>query len=70
MDLHGSIYIPTLIHFPYHHCAKQLIKSILRQGAWVAQLVEHLTFGFGSDHDLRVVGLSPTSGSVLRAQPA
>ena len=27
-------------------------------GAWVAQLVEHLTLDFTSGHDLRVVGMS------------
>ena len=31
MDLHRSIYIPTLLHLPHHLHAKQLIKSILRQ---------------------------------------
>ena len=30
--------------------------------AWVAQLVGHLTLGFGSGHDLRVMRLSPASG--------
>ena len=29
---------------------------------WVAQLVEHLTLDFGSDHDLRVLGWSPEEG--------
>ena len=32
------------------------------------QLVECLTFGFGSGHDLRVVRLSPTLGSTLRVE--
>ena len=36
-----------------------------RGGAWVAQSVEHLALGFCSGHGLRVVGLSPASGSVL-----
>jgi len=31
----------------------------------VAQLVDHLTLGFGSVLDLGVLGLSPASGSVL-----
>ena len=39
-------------------------------GAWVAQSVEHLTFGFGSGHDPRVVGLSPMSGYMLSTEPA
>ena len=36
----------------------------------MAQWVEHLTLGFGSGHDLGVVGLSPVSGSVLSLQSA
>ena len=31
----------------------------------MAQSVEHPTLDFGSGHDPRIVGLSPTSGSVL-----
>ena len=37
-------------------------------GTWVAQLVKPLDFGSG--HDLRVVRLSPTLGSVLGMEPA
>ena len=36
-------------------------KRSLYCGMWVAQSVEHLTLGFGSGHDSRVVG----SGSAL-----
>ena len=32
--------------------------------------VEHLTIDFSSDHDPRVMGSSPTSGSVLNVEPA
>ena len=39
-------------------------------GAYVAQSVRHLTLDFGSDHDLGVVGLSPTSGTVLSVESA
>ena len=40
-------------------------------GAWVAQLVEHLTLDFSLGHDLRVVRLSPTHiSSVLDAKSA
>ena len=39
-------------------------------GVWVAQSVEHLTLDFGSGHDPRVMGLSPTSGSMLSMKPA
>lgn len=34
----------------------------------VAQLVEHPTFGFCSGHDLRVLGSSPTTGSLLSGE--
>ena len=34
-------------------------------GAWVAQMVGHLTLDFSSGHDLMVLGSSPMWGSVL-----
>ena len=34
-------------------------------GSQVAQLVKHPILGFGSGHDLRVLGLSPALGSTL-----
>ena len=40
------------------------------KGTWVAQLVEHLTLGFGSGHDLRVMRLSPTVDSMLSGESA
>ena len=36
-------------------------------GAWVVQWVK---WAFGSDHDLRVLGLSPKSGSLLCGESA
>ena len=37
----------------------------------MAQSVKYLPLGFGSDHDLKVMGLSPTLGSALTtAEPA
>ena len=36
----------------------------------MVQLVEHLTIGFGSGHDLRVLGWSPRSGSMLGGESA
>ena len=38
------------------------------RGAWVAQWIKHLTFDFGSSHDLRVV--SPQSGSTFSGESA
>ena len=35
------------------------------RGAWMAQSVRCAALGFGSGHDLIVVGLGPASGSVL-----
>ena len=37
-------------------------------GAWVAQSVKHLIPGFGSGHDLRIVGSSPALGSLLSGE--
>ena len=37
----------------------------LKRGAWVARLVKSLTLGLSSGRDLRVLGSSPASGSVL-----
>ena len=39
-------------------------------GAWMAQLVEHLTLDFDSGHDLRALRWSPGLGSMLRVEPA
>ena len=36
----------------------------------MAQSVKHPNLGFGSGHDLRVLGLSPVWGSVLSAELA
>ena len=36
----------------------------------MAQSFKHLILDFGSGHDLRVVRLSPASGSVLGVEPA
>ena len=38
------------------------------RGAWVAQLVEHLTLDFGSGHELTVRGIEPCIG--LHAESA
>ena len=35
------------------------------QGAWVVQSVEHLTLGFGSGGDLRVMGSSPKASPMM-----
>ena len=40
------------------------------KGAWVAQSVGHLALGFGSGHDLLVVGSSPASGSLYSVESA
>ena len=39
-------------------------------GTWVAQLVKGLTLDFGSGHDLRVMSLSPASGSKVDMESA
>ena len=40
------------------------------QGAWVAQLVEHLTLDISFSHDLAVVRSNPLSSSALSVEPA
>ena len=50
-------------------CVFFLIKG-KRWGIWVAQLVTLLTLDFGSGHNLRVLGLSSVSGSVLSGESA
>lgn len=46
------------------------IKRLRVRGTWVAQSVKHLTLGFSSGHDLRVVRLNLESGSALDMEPA
>ena len=49
-----------------HYAQNQLRLEIKKyRDAWVAQSVEHPTLDFGSGLDPRVLGSSPTSGSVL-----
>ena len=43
------LFLRTFSYKTHHH----------HQGAWVAQLIKHLTLDFGSGHDLGVVRLSP-----------
>ena len=45
-------------------------KAYISRGAWIVLLVKHLTLGFGSGHDLRVIRLNPTSGSAQGVKPA
>ena len=42
----------------------------LFRGAWLVQSVAHLSLGFGSGYDLRVVRLSPELGSVFSVESA
>ena len=46
------------------------MKTVKFQGAWVAQLVEHLTLDLGSGHDPRVMGSSLELSSMLSMEPA
>ena len=47
-------------------CASYLVSEPTSKkmtwGAWVAQLVEHLTFDLGSGHDLTVCEVKPSIG--------
>ena len=49
--------------------SQTLFKKGISRGARVDQPVEWPTLDLSSGHDLRVVGLSPTSGSVLSVEP-
>ena len=40
------------------------------RGTWVTQLIERLTLGFSSGHDLGVVGSSSALGSALNGESA
>ena len=44
-------------------CISFYSKIVYSWSAWVAQLLKCPTLDFGSGHDLRVVKLSPISGS-------
>ena len=46
------------------------IRKAIYGGTWVPQSVKHLTPGFSSGHDLRVIRLSPMLGSVLSEESA
>ena len=59
--------------FIHTHPASQpghYFENILIRGIWVAQLVEHLTFDFGSGHDLRVHGFKPRVGLCVDSSSA
>ena len=45
------------------------LENVLSWGAWVAQLVKHLSLDLSSGLDLGVVSSSSALGSVLGAEP-
>ena len=49
---------------------KESVHNSVYRGASGAWSVEHPTLDFGSDHDPRVVGSSPTLGFMLSEEPA
>ena len=53
----GSPPVLLLYFYPWNNVFKQ---ENYFGGTWVAQSVEHQTLDFGSDHDPKVVGWSPT----------
>ena len=63
-DIRRDVCGVGLRHIPPTWCAMRETstfpcRKLWEQGCLVAQSVEHLTLGFGSGHDLRVVRLSP-----------
>lgn len=62
----------TLIHCSWEMKNGPLWKPVMRfltklhiRGVWVAQLMKQVIPGFGSGHDLGVLGSSPASGSMV-----
>ena len=74
-NLKGLIFMPDFMvkicQWPSmeFHCVHYTLKSIFR-GTWGAQSVKPLTLDLGSGQDLRVMGLSPASGSALSTESA
>ena len=60
---HVSKFLWALVNLSGSFWVKKEEKNVWRS-AWVAQLVGHLTLGFGSGHDLRV-GIEPHMGSTF-----
>ena len=48
----------------------EILKTPHTWGTWVVQSVKHLTLGFSSGDELRVMRSSPASGSTLSAESA
>ena len=72
-NLNPATYLPMAFSFVFivkyviHkrvHIISQTFKNSNRS-AWVSKSVRHLTLGFSSGHDLRIVRLSPTLVAVL-----
>ena len=61
----SSFYVPSMSLGNGDSALNQTIKN---PGTWVAQWVKDSAFGSG--HDLRVLGSSPESGSLLSGEPA
>ena len=57
-----------LMLVPFAILGKFSIIILSNRGTWVAQWVK--ASAFGSGHDPRVLGSSPTSGSLLSREPA
>ena len=69
----STFYLPTgldLNQLRNRHRSTMADQKVSFQGAWVAQSVKHLTLDFSSGPDLRVVGSSPASDSVLNGESA
>ena len=58
-----------LSHQTSHIKLRKLLRTPYSGGAWIPQLVKHLTLDFSSGHDPRVVRWSPASGSMLGMRP-
>ena len=67
LDLNSEIIVLSSQDILHIMC---ILKTNHYRGTWVAQSIKHSTLGFGSGHDLKVLGWSPVASSSLRAESA
>ena len=58
------------VEWSWHPCKKSVSYKYMIWGTWMPWSVKHATFDLGLGYDLRVVRLSPASGSVLGVEHA
>lgn len=66
MELNEETNIPQKVKPVVVNISQYILKQ-KRRGAWVAQLVKCLTLDLGSSLDLKIMGSSPTLGSMMES---